>query len=126
MWSGLFTLKADKEKKKRIQAVNYEEGILHNIESKLEELKDHQPSEDAGKMKDNITDVKEKLANKDSMDPEEIKHDCKHNLVLIVCESVVVNGIFFCKLQVRTEENFQQVQAKILMKLLQETQVRRA
>merc|ERR1711978_766010 len=63
----------DKEKKERIEAVNQAEGILHDTESKMEEFKDQLPSEDAAKMKDQIKEVREKLANKDSMDPEEIK-----------------------------------------------------
>merc|ERR1719249_269023 len=64
---------ADKEKKDRIEAVNQAEGILHDTESKMEEFKDQLPSEDAAKMKDQIKEVREKLANKDNMDPEEIK-----------------------------------------------------
>merc|ERR1712136_339486 len=64
---------ADKEKKDRIEAVNQAEGILHDTESKMEEFKDQLPAEDATKMKDQIKEVREKLANKDNMDPEEIK-----------------------------------------------------
>merc|ERR1719193_284012 len=64
---------ADKEKKERIEAVNQAEGILHDTESKMEEFKDQLPAEDATKMKDQIKEVREKLANKDEMDPEEIK-----------------------------------------------------
>merc|ERR1711997_1144762 len=64
---------ADKEKKDRIEAVNQAEGILHDTESKMEEFKDQLNAEDASKMKDQIKEVREKLANKDSMDPEEIK-----------------------------------------------------
>jgi len=64
---------ADKEKKERIEAVNQAEGILHDTESKMEEFKDQLPAEDATKMKDSIKEVRDKLANKDNMDPEEIK-----------------------------------------------------
>merc|ERR1712038_1074510 len=64
---------ADKQKKERIEAINQAEGILHDTESKMEEFKDQLPAEDATKMKDMIKDVREKLANKDDMDPEEIK-----------------------------------------------------
>merc|ERR1711878_258307 len=64
---------ADKQKRDRIEAVNQAEGILHDTETKIEEYKDQLPSEDAAKMKDQIKEVREKLANKDSMDPEEIK-----------------------------------------------------
>jgi len=53
--------------------VNQAEGILHDTESKMEEFKDQLPAEDATKMKDQIKEVREKLANKDNMDPEEIK-----------------------------------------------------
>merc|ERR1711983_467517 len=64
---------ADRINRERIEAVNQAEGILHDTESKMEEFKDQLPSEDAAKMKDQIKEVREKLANKDSMDPEEIK-----------------------------------------------------
>merc|ERR1712079_725951 len=64
---------ADKEKKDRIEAVNQAEDILHDTESKMEEFKDQLNAEDASKMKDQIKEVRDKLANKDSMDPEKIK-----------------------------------------------------
>merc|ERR1712112_768383 len=64
---------ADKEKKERIEAVNQAEGILHDTESKMEEFKDQLPSEDAAKMKEQIAEVKQKMQNKDNMDPEDIK-----------------------------------------------------
>merc|ERR1712241_849560 len=64
---------ADKEKKDRIEAVNQAEGILHDTESKMEEFKDQLPAEDVTKMKDKIEEVRGALANKDSMDPEDIK-----------------------------------------------------
>merc|ERR1719381_60524 len=63
----------DKKKKEIVEAVNQAEGILHDTESKMEEFKDQLPAEDATKMKDQIKEVREKLANKDNMDPEEIK-----------------------------------------------------
>ena len=64
---------ADKAKKETIEAVNQAEGILHDTESKMEEFKDQLESSEVQKMKDQITDVREKLAKKDEMDPEEIK-----------------------------------------------------
>ncbi|CAB4056366.1 dnaK [Lepeophtheirus salmonis] len=65
---------ADKVKKKeRIEAINQAEGILHDTEAKMDEYKDQLPSEDVTKMKDQIKEVKDKLANKDEMDPEDIK-----------------------------------------------------
>jgi len=63
----------DKINRERIEAINQAEGILHDTESKMEEFKDQLPSEDAAKMKEQIAEVKEKMQNKDDMDPEEIK-----------------------------------------------------
>ena len=54
-------------------SVNQAEGVLHDTESKLDEYKDQVPAEDVAKMKDQIKEVKEKLANKDEMSGEEIK-----------------------------------------------------
>ena len=64
---------ADKVKKERIEAVNQAEGILHDTETKMEEYKDQLDSEEVNKMKEKIAEVREKLANKDEMDPEDIK-----------------------------------------------------
>eukprot|EP00096_Caligus_rogercresseyi_P000029 TRINITY_DN1009_c0_g1_i1.p1 TRINITY_DN1009_c0_g1~~TRINITY_DN1009_c0_g1_i1.p1 ORF type:complete len:716 (-),score=274.64 TRINITY_DN1009_c0_g1_i1:346-2193(-) len=64
---------ADKVKKERIEAVNQAEGILHDTESKMDEYKDQLPTEDVTKMKDQMKEVRDKLANKDEMDPEDIK-----------------------------------------------------
>ena len=64
---------ADKQKRDRIEAVNQAEGILHDTETKIEEYKDQLPAEDVTKIKDKITEVRDILTNKDSMDPEEIK-----------------------------------------------------
>merc|ERR1712241_866362 len=63
----------DKEKREKIEAVNQAEGVLHDTESKMEEYKDQLPSEDVTKMKTQIQEVREKLANKDNMTGEEIK-----------------------------------------------------
>merc|ERR1712242_528319 len=64
---------ADKEKKERIEAVNQAEGVMHDTESKMEEFKDQLPAEDVTKIKTQIQDVREKLADKDNMTGEEIK-----------------------------------------------------
>merc|ERR1712241_1574316 len=64
---------ADKLKKDRIEASNQAEGILHDTETKMEEYKDQLDSEEVAKMREKITEVRDKLANKDEMDPEEIK-----------------------------------------------------
>merc|ERR1712203_1256932 len=63
----------DNINRERVEAINQAEGILHDTESKMEEFKDQLNAEDASKMKDQIKEVREKLANKDSMDPDEIK-----------------------------------------------------
>jgi len=64
---------ADQEKKDRIEAVNQAEGVVHDTESKMDEFKDQLPAEDVEKMKTQIAEVREKLANKDNMTGEEIK-----------------------------------------------------
>ena len=64
---------ADQEKKERIEAVNQAEGVVHDTETKMEEFKDQLPTEDVEKMKALISEVREKLANKDAMTGEEIK-----------------------------------------------------
>jgi len=64
---------ADKVNRERVEAINQAEGVLHDTESKMEEFKDQLPSEDVAKMKERIAEVRVKLENKDSMDPEEIK-----------------------------------------------------
>merc|ERR1711963_1164036 len=63
----------DAEKKEKIEAVNQAEGVLHDTETKMDEFKDQLPAEDVTKMKDQIKEVREKLANKDEMSGEEIK-----------------------------------------------------
>merc|ERR1719201_2911882 len=64
---------ADKLNRERVEAINQAEGVLHDTESKMDEFKDQLPAEDVAKMKEKITEVRDKLTNKDSMDPEEIK-----------------------------------------------------
>merc|ERR1719513_223624 len=64
---------ADKINGERVEAINQAEGILHDTESKMEEFKDQLPSEDTAKMKEKIVEVRDKLQDKENMDPEEIK-----------------------------------------------------
>lgn len=64
---------ADRGKKERIEAVNQAEGVVHDTESKVEEFKDQLPAEEVTKIRDMISEVKNKLANKDNMEAEEIK-----------------------------------------------------
>ena len=63
----------DKINRERVEAINQAEGILHDTESKMEEFKDQLPSEDAAKMKEKIVEVRDKLQDKENMDPEDIK-----------------------------------------------------
>ena len=55
---------ADKVNRERVEAINQAEGILHDTESKMEEFKDQLPSEDVTNMKEKITEVRDKLADK--------------------------------------------------------------
>merc|ERR1719477_287489 len=64
---------ADKINRERVEAMNQAEGILHDTESKMDEFKDQLPAEDVAKMKEKITEVRDKLADKDNMDGEQIK-----------------------------------------------------
>jgi molecular chaperone DnaK len=64
---------ADKLNRERVEAINQAEGVLHDTESKMDEFKDQLPSEDVAKMKEKITEVRDKLADKDNMDGETIK-----------------------------------------------------
>ena len=63
----------DKINRERVEAINQAEGILHDTESKMDEFKDQLPSEDVAKMKEKITEVRDKLQDMENMDPEEIK-----------------------------------------------------
>merc|ERR1712147_186560 len=64
---------ADKVNRERVEAINQAEGILHDTESKMDEFKDQLPSEDVAKMKEKIQEVRDKLQDKENMDPEDIK-----------------------------------------------------
>lgn len=86
----------DKVKRERVEAVNQSEGIVHDTETKMEEFKSQLPQEevscskpsDSGrifenlktklysqcdKLREEIAKVREILANKDTVDPEEIR-----------------------------------------------------
>jgi len=64
---------ADRLNRERVEAINQAEGVLHDTESKMDEFKDQLPAEDVAKMKEKITEVRDKLADKDNMDGETIK-----------------------------------------------------
>merc|ERR1719418_246280 len=63
----------DKINRERVEAINQAEGILHDTESKMDEFKDQLPSEDVAKMKEKVQEVRDKLQDKENMDPEDIK-----------------------------------------------------
>ncbi|KAK7067617.1 Stress-70 protein, mitochondrial [Halocaridina rubra] len=63
----------DKKRKEVVEAINQAESIIHDTESKIEEFKDQLPTDESDKLKEQLTKVKELLANKDNTDPEEIK-----------------------------------------------------
>jgi molecular chaperone DnaK len=84
----------DKVKRDRIETVNQAENILNDTESKMEEYKDQLPKEEVNarcdkmlndkfecdfcafqcdKMREEIQKVREALANKDNIDPEEMR-----------------------------------------------------
>ncbi|XP_063615339.1 heat shock 70 kDa protein cognate 5-like [Penaeus indicus] len=63
----------DKKRKEVVEAINQGESIIHDTESKMEEFKDQLPTDETQKLKEQLTTVKDLLANKDSADPEEIK-----------------------------------------------------
>lgn len=65
--------KEDAVKRDRVEAVNQAEGIVHDTESKMEEFKDQLPAEECSKLREQISSVRDVLANKDSKTPEEIK-----------------------------------------------------
>lgn len=65
----------DKVKKERIEAVNQAESIVHDTETKMEEYKDQLPKEECDKLREEITKVRELLADKDNADPEAVRKE---------------------------------------------------
>ncbi|KAF7641010.1 hypothetical protein LDENG_00000280 [Lucifuga dentata] len=63
----------DRRRKDRVEAVNTAEGIIHDTESKMEEFKDQLPAVECAKLKEEISKVRNLLANKDSETGENIK-----------------------------------------------------
>lgn len=63
----------DKVKRERVEVVNQAEGIVHDTETKMEEFKDQLPKEECDKLREEIVKVRDMLANKDNLDPEEIR-----------------------------------------------------
>nr|AQL57191.1 heat shock protein 70D [Thysanoessa inermis] len=65
----------DRKKKEVVEAINQGESIIHDTESKMDEFKDQLPAEETTKIKEQMSKVKEMLANKDTIDPETIKKE---------------------------------------------------
>jgi len=63
----------DKVKKERVEAINQAEGIIHDTEAKMDEFKDQLPQDECTKLKELISQVRDKLSKKDEIEPEEIK-----------------------------------------------------
>uniref|UniRef100_A0A6A7FPQ3 Heat shock 70 kDa protein cognate 5-like n=1 Tax=Hirondellea gigas TaxID=1518452 RepID=A0A6A7FPQ3_9CRUS len=63
----------DKKKRELIEAINQGESIIHDTESKIDEFKEQLPTEEVTKLKEQLNDVRNLLANKDNAVPEDIK-----------------------------------------------------
>lgn len=63
----------DKLKKELVEAVNHAEGIIHDVEAKVEEYQSQLPPEEVTKIKELIAKTQEVLGKKDTTTLEEIK-----------------------------------------------------
>lgn len=63
----------DQKRKEAVEAVNQAEGIIHDTESKIDEFKDQLPGDEVDKLKDEISKVRNLLANKDNETAETIR-----------------------------------------------------
>jgi molecular chaperone DnaK len=63
----------DKKRRDMVEAVNSAESIVHDIETKIDEFKDQLPTDEAGKLKEEIQAVRQKLSNKDNETLESLK-----------------------------------------------------
>lgn len=59
---------SDKKKKELVETVNQAESAIHDIDSKMDEFKDQLPAEEVEELKIEMEKVREKLANKDSLE----------------------------------------------------------
>lgn len=66
----------DAKKREVVEAVNQAESNIHQVESKIEEFKDQLPKDEVEKLKKQIAEVRQVLANKDTEEPEKIKKKC--------------------------------------------------
>ncbi|KAJ0169970.1 hypothetical protein K1T71_014576 [Dendrolimus kikuchii] len=63
----------DKQRRDRVEAANQAEGVLHDTETKMDEYKSQLPQDECEKLRGEIVKVRELLAKKDTVDPEEIR-----------------------------------------------------
>lgn len=68
----------DAKRKEKVEAVNQAEGIIHDIESRIDEYKDQVPADEREKIKAGTTKVREMIANKDNHTAEAIKEATSH------------------------------------------------
>lgn len=63
----------DKVKRELVEVINQGESIVHDTETKMEEYKDQLPGEECDKLRTEIAEVRNLLANKDTANPEELR-----------------------------------------------------
>lgn len=63
----------DAKRKEIVETVNQTESMIHDTESKMEEFKSQLPAEEYTKLKDELSKLRQMLADKDNHSPEEIK-----------------------------------------------------
>lgn len=64
----------DKQRKESVEAANQAEGIIHDVETKVDEYHSQLPSEEVTKIRELITKTREVLAKKDQATSEEIRN----------------------------------------------------
>lgn len=63
----------DKVKRELVEVINQGESIVHDTETKMEEYKDQLPGEECDKLRTEIAEVRNLLANKDTANPEDLR-----------------------------------------------------
>jgi len=64
---------ADKQKKESVEAANQAEGVVHDVETKVDEYQSQLPVEEVTKIRELIAKTREVLAKKDDVSSEEIR-----------------------------------------------------
>ncbi|EHB06094.1 Stress-70 protein, mitochondrial [Heterocephalus glaber] len=83
----------DQRKKERVEAVNMAEGIIHDTETKMEELKGQLPADECNKLKEEITKMRELLARKDSETGENIRQAASSLITEALRNGIQKDGI---------------------------------